>query len=110
LPGSTTLCGAGAVACATWADFFTDMFPISLKDGLSLPQREWLFDSFVNRSYSDPQSALVMSVPGSLILYLDVAAEGANGDPSVFVPQLSNALVHEIGHNLGAIHLRDYAH
>jgi hypothetical protein len=106
LPGGTTSCGASALACATWADFYNSVLPSVSQSGLSAPQRRWLFDSLVNRSYSDPNSAIRSSGSQAVTLYLDAMAANQN-NLAEFIPEVSNGLVHEIGHNLGAIHLRD---
>ncbi|MBM4005276.1 MAG: phosphatase PAP2 family protein, partial [Planctomycetes bacterium] len=106
-------CGnAGTPACAYWADFDKDDFQNTFVPEFyktSTLQDQFRFDSITNRSYSDnPGGALAVK------MNIDVLAgfgsiSGSATPRAAFKRLLANAITHEVGHDLGAIHLRDAA-
>jgi hypothetical protein len=112
-----------AGGCAVWADFDKDEFarydnadPPMITGGLvaqdatySSLQERWLFDALLNRSLNDPPGP---DDPGAVILNFDqisLALAGTLPDTALFrmVNTLASSFAHEVGHVLGAIHLRD---
>jgi DNA-binding beta-propeller fold protein YncE len=107
------------LASAPHADFHFTEFKRYLSDppdanGLSVAQEKFLFDSLTNQEYSDSSFAQSKGV----VVHLDhIAAfsdfyDGLIPSPekkvlSQFPIQMANVLAHEVGHDLGAMHLRD---
>jgi len=97
------VCDASASGCATWVDFNRRQFnddQISPKSLGSLDQKEYDFVGKINQDPSD----IDPTYGNSLTLLLDV---NAAPDFESFTKTLANVLLHEIGHDLGAIHQRD---
>ncbi|MBI2927013.1 MAG: hypothetical protein HYY24_15065, partial [Verrucomicrobia bacterium] len=111
--------------CALWADFNKDDFvrydsdtPPNLVGGLAAQeamfsplQKRWLFDQLLNRTRNESFGI----IPGGVIVNLDLLAERLLGVPAAqvedgFTTLLANTIAHEVGHDLGAIHLRDATH
>ncbi|MHB8520202.1 MAG: Ig-like domain-containing protein, partial [Limisphaerales bacterium] len=102
-------CGSpGTPACAYWADFdknqFLNTFLPQYSTTSSL-QDQLRFDSITNVSYSDDAAGRSQAVQENL----DILASYVQGGANKFTTLLANAISHEVGHDLGAIHLRDNA-
>ena len=72
------------------------------EDITSLAQEEFRFTQVTNRSYSDNdgrQTAVHENV--------NILASYVQGRADLFSTLFANAITHEVGHDLGAIHLRD---
>lgn len=90
-------------ACAAWADFNRAEFKTKIlaeENTTSLPQRAFRFARITNQNYNDPGPAGssfsgVMLILNNLVTGSDITAG------------IASALDHEIGHDLGAIHLRN---
>lgn len=97
-------------ACAPWADFDKMEFlgPDFAPGKLSAPEEEFRFTRIVNRSPIDAPPQVDFS---GVAMNLDVMADYAleEDDPAHSMRVLiANALAHEIGHDLGNIHFRDF--
>ena len=99
-----------APAAATWADFDRNQFARdtaeSLGGGTSVLQDKLRFDLDTNRSPSDVGTT---GAAIEAILDLNAATIRFSGLER-FATLEANNLVHEIGHDLDAIHLRDRSH
>jgi hypothetical protein len=90
-------------ATAQWADFKRSVFNtlVTQADHISPAQLQYDFSNLVNTYYSD-----------GVNLFLDILAaqiQPLGGQPdfqSIAEIRIANALTHEIGHDLGSIHLR----
>ena len=106
-------CGSARTpACAYWADFDKDDFQNTFVPEYyktSTLQDQFRFDSITNRSYSDNPGGVLAVQMNIDVLAAFGSISGSATPRAAFKRLLANAIVHEVGHDLGAIHLRDAA-
>jgi hypothetical protein len=92
--------------CAVWTDFarraFTERILVE-KDRTSRPQRAFRFSDATNPNYSDRNSN-EPGFPGVMLILNHAVAD------SDVTSHIASIIAHEVGHDLGAIHLRDKLH
>jgi hypothetical protein len=104
-------CGnAGTPACAYWADFHKTRFINTFVAEFfktSTQQDKFRFDSITNRSYSDnPGGNLAVIENIDVLASFNTIQTAGAGALAAFKRLLANAITHEVGHDLGATHLR----